>query len=628
LTTADFRFKARPWELKSAASLCTQCPVGCNTTLNIRREVAAGGDPVIKRAMPRQNELVNEIWICDKGRFGYTYAQGGDRLTSPMIRKNGELLPASWEEALSLVGERFKQAGENLLTLASGRLSNEDLFNLKELADGLGGKTALYSDMAGGELTLSLGLGPGSNLGELGKGSAILVAASDLEEEAPIWWLRVNQAAKRGATLVTLNARPTKLDAHASYVVRYPYGSEATAVLAMLDALNSLSARRPDGMFYNPHLPEAVHVLAQDAELQQAATALSQAENLVIFYGSDGIGLEGTQALAQASANLLLATGHVGRPNNGLVGVWQRANDQGAWELGWRPDLDLGQAIKEAVALYIVGADPAGDDPAHFTPRADGGFLVVQDLYLTATARLADVVLPGQSWAEREGTLTSGERRVQRYYPAILERPGTRPDFKITGQIADQLGISLETRFAIKVFDRLAKSPACPSFSGLTYKRISEVPFEQWPIVGRSDLYYGGTTYDNHHGLGVQLSTAGVSPALSWPALPEVTMPKLGLLAVPVTRLYDQGSTLKSASLLKVRTPAPFVVINPQDSERLRLSDGAVVRVSSEGNIPVVATLRLDPEAPERILLAPRSFGIPIEGPTPVDIILVERVTR
>jgi NADH-quinone oxidoreductase subunit G len=622
LTTADFRFGARPWELNAAASLCTQCPVGCNTTLNIRREAAAGGEMVIKRTMPRQNEAVNEIWICDKGRFGYHYAQDDQRLTQPLVRKNGTLSPVSWEEALDVIVERFKQAGPDLLAVAGGRLSNEDLFNLKELADSLGSKTALYTQMAGGELTLSTGLAPGSKelgaLGNLGEGDAVLVVASDLEEEAPLFWLRVNSAVQRGAALVVLNPRPTKLERHATQVVRYPYGSEALAVLAML---NVLSAKRPDLQVAGPReqSPDGKEFNQRSPELQAAAKILAEAENLVVFYGSEGAGLAGTQALAQACANLLLATGHINRPNNGLVGVWRRANDQGAWELGWRPHKELYSAVQQAPAVYIVAADPAGDDPARFSP---GGFLVVQELFLTATARLADVVLPAQSWAEREGTLTSAERRVQRYYPAIPERPGTRADYKITGQIAERLGLKLESRFVAKVFEKLCAK--APTFADLSYQKLAVVT-EQWPIIGRSDLYYGGTTYENRHGLGVELPLVTSQAVLSWPVLPEVSLPRLGLLAVPVTRLYDHGTTLKPTTLLEQRIPTPYVSINPADAERLRIPDGAAVRISPVKGSPVVVSVRLDTGVPERILLVPRSFGLAIEEPTAVEVLLAEK---
>ncbi|MDD2695696.1 MAG: 2Fe-2S iron-sulfur cluster-binding protein, partial [Anaerolineales bacterium] len=325
LTTADFRFGARPWELNAAASICPHCPVGCNTTLNTRREGASGGGWVIKRVMPRQNEWVNEIWLCDKGRMAYQYTEDKERLTQPLVRKEGQYVPVEWDAALELVASHFRQAGEGLLTLASGRLSNEDLFNLRRLTQGLGGKTALYTHMAGGDLVSQVGVGQGTSFAEMGAETAILVVASDLEEEAPIWWLRVKQAAERSATLIVANPRPTKTERYARHILRYPYGSEAAAVLAML---NALSAKRPS-------LPEGVQELARNPELQVAAKAITQAQNAVVFYGSEGLGLQGSQPLAQACANLLIATHHTGRPNNGLIAVWPRANDQGAWELGF-----------------------------------------------------------------------------------------------------------------------------------------------------------------------------------------------------------------------------------------------------------------------------------------------------
>ncbi len=612
LTTADFRFKARPWELRPAASICNQCPVGCNLTFNVRREAASGGGWVIKRAMPRQNEWVNEIWICDKGRFGYHYSKDTERLTQPLVRKSGELSPASWEEALSLTAERFRQAGPDLLVVAGGRLANEDLFNMKQLADGLGAQSALYAHMAGGDLTASVGLAEGSNLSELGAGSAILIVASDLIEEAPIWWLRIKQAAERGADLIMLNPRSTKLEHSATHVVRYPYGSEAASVLAMI---NLLSPNRPS-------LPDAVQDLERSLELQEATKILAKSENLIVFYGSEGMGLAGTQALAQACANLLIVTGHVGRLNNGLVGVWSRPNDQGAWDLNWRPRPGLRKVMQSADALYIAAADPAGDDPGNFTPA---GFMVCQELFLTATARLADVVLPVQAWTEREGTFTSGERRVQRFFPVVPEYLGVLADFSVAGQISDRLGIDAETMLPSKVFAHMTSK--VKSYSGLSYARLAEV-VEQWPIVGRSDMYYGGTTYENSQGIGVQAPLESSAVTLKWPDLPEINPPRFSLLAVPVTRLFDRGTTLYYSRLLHHRIPSPYVSINPEDAERLRIPDGGVARVSPEGGNPAVVTVRVDPYVPPRVVLAPRSFGLAIDEPTPVELMLAERIAR
>jgi NADH-quinone oxidoreductase subunit G len=618
LTTADFRFKARPWELRPAASICTQCPVGCNITFNTRREAASGGNWVIKRAMPRQNEWVNEIWMCDKGRFGYHYSRSAERLTQPLVRRQGKLAPATWDEALNLVAERLGQAGDRLLTIAGGRLSNEDLYNLGKLTAGLGGQKVLYDALGGGELTPQVGLAPGSNFADMGKGTAILVVASDLHEEAPIWWLRIKQAAERGAQVIVASPRPTRLDAYATQIIRYPYGSEAGAVLAMV---NTLSAKRPD-------LPESVAALSRNPELKAAASAFAEAENAVILYGSEGTSLETSTALAQACQNLLLATGHVGRPNNGLLAVWQRANEQGASELGWRPLADLPAAMQAAGALYVIAADPAGDDPAYLAEGRLGSqeqaFLVVQDLFLTATARLADVVLPVQAWTEREGSFTSGERRVQRFFPAVPEPPDSLADFSVAAQIGQRLGMELESRLASRTFARLAQEHA--AFAGLTYARLAEV-VEQWPIVGRGDLYYGGTTYENSQGLGVQLPLAGPA-GLTWPKLAEVPQPRIGLLAVPVTRLYDRGATLLPSTMLHQRIPEPYIVLNTQDAERLKIAAGAPVQLIPAEGAPAIggrATARLDPNVPERVVLVPRSFGMAISGPVVVSIRLTER---
>jgi NADH-quinone oxidoreductase subunit G len=235
LTTADFRFRARPWELGAAASICPHCPVGCNLTLNVRRDTVTGGWGV-KRVMPRQNESVNEIWICDKGRFGYHFATSGDRLSRPLVRRSrgGDLEPASWDEALNLAAERLKAAGGSVAGLAGERLSNEDLYNFRGLVAGLGGRAEAAGRMGGGDLAQQVGIGAGTNFGDMGKGTAILVVASDLEEEAPIWWLRVKQAAERGATLIVANGRPTKSDRCAAYRLRYTYGDETATVMAML----------------------------------------------------------------------------------------------------------------------------------------------------------------------------------------------------------------------------------------------------------------------------------------------------------------------------------------------------------------------------------------------------------
>jgi NADH-quinone oxidoreductase subunit G len=584
LTTVDFRFAARPWELGASASICSQCPVGCNITFNTRREAKADGKIVIKRVMPRQNEEVNETWICDKGRFAYHYVESSARLNKPLVRKSGKLARVAWEAATKAAGDAFAKAKKNFVVLASGRLSNEDLFNLKALADQVGGRAVLYSDMGGGDLTSLVGVGQGTNLGEMGQGATIVVVASDLYEEAPIWYLRVKQAAERGATLIVANPRETKLDKFSTFVIRYSYGDEV----------------------------KTVQELTKKGKI---ADAFTKAENAVILFGSEGLGLEGSTALATACARALNDTGHVGKPNNGLIGVWQRANDQGAWEIGFRPEENLAGVLKGKI-VYVVGADPAGDDPALAGALQSAEFVVVQDLFETETVKLADVVLPAQAYTEREGSFTSGERRVQRFYVAVPALEGTKSDFVITSQVARQMGVILEGTSAPVVFEIMAAD--MPIFAGLNYAKLAEVR-EQWPIVGRGDLYYGGTTYENKQGLGVHLSNAaGRGEKVTLPRVqkvPALRPREKKLLAVPVTRLYDHGVTVKSAGLLGQRIGEAFVALHPSAAQAFGVQAGERVRLSLDG-VSKEVLVKIDDTISAGVALVPRSMGLPISEPT------------
>jgi NADH-quinone oxidoreductase subunit G len=593
LTTRDFRFEARPWELESAASICTQCPVGCNTTLNTRREAQAGGDWVVKRVMPRQNEEVNEIWICDKGRFVHHYTDSKERLTTPLVRSSESLSlqTASWDEATKAAADQLKN---NLVVLASGKLANEDLFTLKSLADQAGGKAYLYTHMAGGDSTMQVGVGAGTNFGTMGAETAIVVVASNLYEEAPVWYLRVKQAAERGATLIVLNPRETRLDRFAKFVVRYAYGDEVKAV---------------------QHLPGG-----------KTRDALSSVQNVVVLFGSEGLGLEGTANLASACAKFLQDGGHVGKQNNGLIGVWERANDQGAWEMGFEVAEDLAAVLK-GKAVYIVAADPVYDDPKLAEALEAASFVVVQDVMQTETTETADIVLPARAFTEREGTLTSGERRVQRFYSAVPPTGESRADFVITAQVARHMGIDLEDSSATAVFERLAAS--IKSFEGLTYAKVSEIK-PQWPIVGRGDMYYGGTTYENTMGLGAHLTNAasrGEPVEVSRPQREAAPRPKENeLLAVPVNKLYDRGTTvMQSAHLLRDRIGGPTILLHPEAARNLGLEAGELVTLSFDG-VSGEARLKFDETISVGVALVPREMGLALREPTPAQIRVLAKV--
>jgi NADH-quinone oxidoreductase subunit G len=314
----------------------------------------------------------------------------------------------------------------------------------------------------------------------------------------------------------------------------------------------------------------------------------------------------------------LIATGHTGRANSGLIAAWDKGNAQGAWDAGLRPSEDLAADLAELKALYIVGADPVADHPELKEALEAAEFVVVQELMLTETAKQADVVLPAQAFTEREGSFTNAERRVQRYYPAVPAVGRSRPDFAITAQIAKLLGLELEDKLLAKAFANLAAQ--WPAYDGVTYGKLAEV-HEQWPIIGHEDVYYGGTTYNNSQGLGVQLPSGaerGESPALSFEPPAETGTIK-GLKAVPVTVLYDRGAMVTPSTVIASRLENPQVVLSPADADKLGLEMGASAKLTLNGSSATVSA-RIDNSLSKGTALVPRSLGIPIHGPTEAQV--------
>ena len=604
LTTVDFRFGARSWEMGAIASICTHCPVGCNLMLNTRREASTNGRQVIKRVMPRQNERVNEIWICDKGRFAHHFATSDERLTKPLVRIDGKLIETSWKNALEHAAEGLKAAGEGVVGLASGRVSNEDLFSFHTLLKSVGGRAILSDPQAGGELVQQVGVGQGTDLGALGAGDAILVIASDLHEEAPIWWQRVMGAAKRGATLVVANARKTRLEAYAGHVVRYRYQEAARTGLGLLQAITGA---------------EDLSKFAGDEPLKSAAKALTEAENLVIFYGVEGLTYAESKSLSEACAAILVETKNVGRAQNGLIAVWPKSNTQGAWDMGLRPaEGDLENALAEAKAVYIMAVDPVGDNPNLAEIFNGDRFLVVQELFMTPTAELADVVFPAESFVEREGTFTSGERRVQRFYPAVKALGETKADWRIITSLAASLGIGLESSSAAAVFLRIAEE--IEAYAKISYQSLAEVE-EQWPPVGEEDLYYGGTTFKNRQGLGVQIAPVAVkdqSIKIQWSAPPEFKGKK-GYLLVPVVELYNRGATVMPSEILHPRLASPLMRMGLKDAKSIGVMQGAQVELLIDGRTEELQAIA-EEGIPEGVVLLGRGLGVPIAEPQYVEV--------
>jgi len=619
LTTADFRFAARPWELTEVATICPHCPVGCNLNASTRQDRESGGKVIIKRIMPRQNEQINEIWICDKGRFGHHHSRAEGRLERPMIRQDGQWVETDWQTAYALIADKLKQYSSRVGFLAGPSLSNEDLWEMRRLAGLTGQDTRMGvwpAIVTGGDLIAEVGVGVGTRLQDLGPESAILVIASDFEEEAPIWWLQVKQAADRGAKIIVANGRPTKLDRYAHAVIHYAYG-DAPAVLNSFTAHAISKKRTADKTFLQSRVDGYSDVQSGLKKVRtdypEAADALLGAENLIIFAGGEGLALEQQRELMQAAANLLIITGHVGRPNNGLIAVWPGANVQGAVDMGFSPEATVDMLANPPAMWMIARANPVGEDmyAAQVIPNAE--FVVISTQFMTPTAELADIVLPSMSFAEREGTFTNGLRRVQRFYTAQSPVGEAIPDWKIFAQIAELLGGGRPHVSAAAVMQDITRS--VPQYAGLSYPKLAYVE-DQFPDVGGDDLYYGGTAYNNYGGLGIQWPTTAenAEARLSVRPVTITTLDRVeGLLAVPVQLLYDCDPLFAPSRMMHQRISSPYVELNSQDAAQLGIADQDRIMLSV-GDHQIKARARVNGKAPVGVVLLPLQL---LESPPP-----------
>jgi NADH-quinone oxidoreductase subunit G len=309
--------------------------------------------------------------------------------------------------------------------------------------------------------------------------------------------------------------------------------------------------------------------------------------------------------------------------NNGLIAVWSQNNTQGAWDMGLLPVMDgLGEILSKASAVYIMGMDPVGDHPDLVDQIPDGAKLIVQELFHTPTVDVAEVVFPAQSFIEREGTFTSGQRIVQRFFTGVKAFGETLPDWQIAARLGALLGVEMNTTSAAGVMRQLVDEVS--DYEGLDHKSISQVK-DQWPLVGDRDKYFGGSATKNRQGLGFHLSPAterGEEFSPVW-SEPKDELAGEGYLLVPITVLYDHGTTVVPSKVLKPRLAQPNLMLNPVDVKSLNLGEKSKIELRMNGYVTQIA-FEICEDVPSGVVLLPRSMGIPVNEPVYVDLQPVE----
>ena len=650
LTEKQARFKVRTWETTPVRTTCSYCGVGCQMYLHVKdgRVVKVTG---VDDARPNLGSL------CVKGRFGQDFIQADDRLTTPLIKEEGAFRKASWDEALGLVAKRLTQIKEKhgpdaLAGLTSARVTNEENYLMQKLVrTGFGTNNIdhcarlCHSPTLAG-LTAVFGSGAMTNsIGEIEDADVILVIGSNTTEAHPVIGTFIKRATLKGAKLIVADPRKITLVRHATKWLRQRPGTDVALVNGLIQVIVSegledkafiegrtekFEALKKAVAAYTPDNAEQITGVPT-ADLIEAARLYAQAEKATILY-SMGItqhtsGTDNVKALA----NLAMVTGHIGRPSTGVNPLWGQNNIQGACDMGGLPDVYPGyQAVTDpknkekfskawqanlsdqpgltvveianAVGqgrikgLYVLGENPilSYPDAGHVEEALKKcEFLVVQDIFMTETARLADVVLPGASFAEDEGTFTNTERRVSRVRKAVEPVGQSRSNLDILCDLAARLGLKWSATTPEAVMAEIAS--LTPSYAGISYSRL-EGDGLVWPCPDASHpgtpiLYLESFT----RGKGLFSALEHQEPAEPPSAEYPYTMTTGRILYQ-----YHGGSMSRRSVGLEYLAPRCEVEIHPDDAAELGLADGDMVSVASRrGEITAYAkvTDRVLPKA-------------------------------
>lgn len=556
LTSQVYRFRARPWDNQPTPSTCTLCPVGCSYILDSR-------DGEVMRTRSQENKEVNDIWLCDKGWFGYEYITSPDRLETPLIRHNGQLVPASWEEALSLIATKMTEAKSSgkVGALGGNPLTTEENYLFQQLIRQGTGVNNI--DHRVGSPIFSLeeeGTGPGMemSIGECEELSFVLLAGIDLTEEFPVIWLRLKQAINKGAKVVFIGHFAPEITHQLEKTIVHAPGKEIETLKIHLSELTKLAANGKKG---------AIFIGSQYLNTPNRGAILSELSH---FRKNGNVSLN----LLEGRGNSMGARLAGMRPDLGPLG--KRLD---------KPGLNAAQILMRSAAegwdlLYVAGTNPATQFPKKLwnEARAKLGFLIVQDLFLTETAAQADVVLPTLSAVEKGGTFINIEGRAQPLLPGKEVPEVLLSDGEIFDKIAQKLNLNLTID---------------PAFADAIK-------------LGRHKIEHK-----------IQESKTAV----------KLNATEGQLLATFAPALFDQGVRMNHDVHVKELVRGPYVRINPLDAFKRNIANGNRISVAVKENSVMGTVKLDEKVAPGTIVLPlgfvefpVHNLGVHLRNGLPVEV--------
>ena len=631
-----------PTPIRTVTTTCPYCGVGCGIKARIDTN-----DRIFEILDDPDNQSSLGM-LCVKGRFGFSFVNHPDRLSKPLVRKNGELVPVEWDEALDYVSSRLAEyRGDAFGTLASAKATNEDGYIQQKFArlimqsNHIDHCTRLCHSPSVEAMLTALGSGATSNSYiDYEEAGCLVIIGSDANSNHPVAASRMRRAVvERGAKLIIINPRRIEMCDYADLWLRPRPGTDVALLNAMAKVMVDESLADTHFVQDRTENYDQWWKTVQKYDLDYAekitgipADQIAEAARIYAkppFSGSCliwGMGItQHTMGTANAHGllNLALLAGQLGRPGSGISPLRGQNNVQGCGDAGCLPNAfpgyqtigeaslakfqeawsgqplppehglvvtDMVQAIDEGrlKAMYITGENPLLSEPD--LHHAEETFkklelLIVQDIFMHETAEIADVVLPATSFAEKDGTFTNSERRVQRVRKAIDPVGDSRPDWLIIQEVArrisQKLDLELEREFAYdhpsEIFDEMRS--LSPNIAGISYQRLEDEGGIQWPCP---EPDHPGTRYlyENDFPRGPRAKFVAFDQG---PLADETPSDRFPLILNTGRVLYHWhgGTITRHADNLLARSPELNVSLHPSDGEKYGIPNGQWVRVRS-----------------------------------------------
>jgi formate dehydrogenase major subunit len=619
---------------KLIPSVCPYCAVGCGLFLEVERDKVTGIEYML-------DHPASEGALCPKGNAVLEFLNHDERLRHPLKRVGDEWRQISWDEALDLVAQGLMRAIEgygpkSIGFLASSRCNNEENYAFQKMARLLGSPNVdNCARLCHSPTVVGLGavLGTGAmtnNLIDIENSRCIFAIGTNFTEAHPVVSRWVQKAKDKGASVIVADPRITSTSWTSDIHLRLKPGSDIDLLRGMMKVIIDEGLADKDFITVRTEGFEDLQKNLQDYSVERAAELTGiPAGDIIraarVYARSSASALLYSMGITQhvcgtdnvkACATLALISGQIGRPGAGVWPMRGQNNVQGTCDMGamaefypgykkasdpmsaeffkdaWKasdlptgPGLTSTEMMEAALqdtlkAMYIIGEDPVICD-ANVKKTKEAleklDFLVVQEIFMTATAQMADVVLPAAAWAEKDGSYTSMERRVQWIDQAVSPVGEAKEGLWIINEIGKRLGLDLGNPSAAEVLKEINRN--VPQYGGMKLERISKIGGLRWPCL---DENHPGTDILHRERFSHPSGRANIASVVNKPAS-ELTSEKYPLLLSTgrIVVHYNSGSmTRRSPSLLE-RDCELYVEINPEDAAELNVNHGDMVKVKT-----------------------------------------------